>query len=226
MKDKFKGYTRKTDEEIKFIWDTGLITFDANVLLNLYRYSANTQKELLKIFLRFKNKIWLSHQASLEYHRNRYEVIAEQQKAYDNFNKSIEQIENELQGTTKPPFLSDSLHLELKGLFDKVKNEVKESSSSFSKMLKVDFVYEKLNKYFHDKVGAEFDEEFLKKICEAGEQRFENKVPPGFEDKEKEGRRKYGDLILWEQIKHKAKEENKRKKKYGSRVETQRIFFS
>ncbi len=50
----------------------------------------------------------------------------------------------------------------------------------------------------------------MREIFKEGEERFKNKVPPGFEDeKTKEGSRKFGDLILWKQIIQKAKEINK-----------------
>ncbi len=210
MKQLFKGYFRKSDSEIKDIWDNGIITFDANVLLNLYRYSKDTQKELLEIFEKFKDKIWLTHQAALEYNRNRYEVIAEQQKAYDDFNKSIEKIEGELRNTSRSPFLSKNLHENLEKVFNKVKTEIKESADSFESMLKEDQIYEKVNTLFDEKVGLEFSQVKLNEIYSLGKERFDKKIPPGFEDeKNKEDNREFGDLILWEQIKNKAKEDKK-----------------
>ena len=47
MKNKFKGYYKPTEAKIKTIWDRGFISIDANVLLNLYRYSDDTRNELL-----------------------------------------------------------------------------------------------------------------------------------------------------------------------------------
>lgn len=53
MRELFPGYYRKTDAEIKKIWEEGVIVFDANVLLNLYRYSDATRKTLLELIHKF-----------------------------------------------------------------------------------------------------------------------------------------------------------------------------
>ena len=72
MKELFSGYYRKTEDDIKKIWEHGIIMFDTNVLLNLYRYSESTQNTILELIKRFSNQIYLPHQAALEYNRNRY----------------------------------------------------------------------------------------------------------------------------------------------------------
>lgn len=85
MKELFPGYSRKTESEIKDIWESGIIVFDANVLLNLYRYSNETKDTILHLISKFSKQIFLPYQSALEYNRNRYEVIAEQEKAYKEF---------------------------------------------------------------------------------------------------------------------------------------------
>lgn len=76
MKELFPGYYRKTEADIKRIWENGIIMFDTNVLLNLYRYSESTQKTILELIKKFSSQIYLPHQAALEYNRNGYEVIS------------------------------------------------------------------------------------------------------------------------------------------------------
>ncbi len=200
MKDIFKGFYRKSDSEIKKIWDNCIITFDANVLLNLYRYSPNTQTELLKIIEKFSDKIWLTHQACLEYHRNRSEVISEQEKVYNTFRTDIEQIENNLSNLNKPPFLSKKLHSKLKKVFSDVKVEVDENKKSLSNMITKDKIYDKVNLLFTGKIGLQLSEQSTTQILKEGEQRYKSKIPPGYEDNKKEDISKYGDLLMWKQI--------------------------
>ena len=38
MKELFPGYFKETEGHLREIWDTSLFVFDANILLNLYRY--------------------------------------------------------------------------------------------------------------------------------------------------------------------------------------------
>ena len=207
MKELFPGYYRKTETDIKQIWEHGIIMFDTNVLLNLYRYSDSTQNTILELIKRFSNQIYLPHQAALEYNRNRYEVIAEQEKAYNEFLEKISHIQEDLQSTSKPPFLTTKVDKELNVIFEKVGDEVKESIQKYCDYLKTDPIYNSISELFSNRITKQFSEEELKEIFKEGEERFKNKVPPGFEDeKTKNGNRKYGDLILWKQIIQKAKE--------------------
>lgn len=207
MKNKFPGYSRKTEEEINEIWENGIICFDANVLLNLYRYSNETRETLLNLIGKFKDKIWLPHQSALEYNRNRYEVIADQEKAYKEFTEKISQIQKDLQSTSKPPFLSEEVHKSLNEVFEKVSSEVDESILKYSDFLKNDPIYDTISILFEKRITDCYDSKRLDEIYKEGEDRYSKKIPPGYEDaKNKEGNRKYGDLIIWKQIMDKAKE--------------------
>ncbi|MEO2051597.1 MAG: PIN domain-containing protein [Allomuricauda sp.] len=210
MKDIFPGYNKKGENEIKKIWDSGIICFDANVLLNLYRYSDSTRKALIDLIKKFSSQIWLPHQAALEYNRNRYEVIADQEKAYKEFISKIGQIENDLQSTSKPPFLSDKLHGSLKTVFKEVNSEVENSIKKYCDFLQKDTIYEELSKIFKDKISSEYSEDKLAEITKIGSERYQKKIPPGYEDeKTKQDDRKYGDLVLWNQILDKAKNDKR-----------------
>ncbi|MFL0062745.1 PIN domain-containing protein [Tenacibaculum maritimum] len=210
MKDTFPGYSRKTETEIKKIWQDGIIVFDTNVLLNLYRYSKATRETIIDLIKKFKDKIWLPHQAALEYNRNRYEVISDQEKAYKEFIAKVVQIQKDLQSTSKPPFLSETVHLELNSVFDKVNSEVEESITKYCDYLKEDPIYSELSTLFKNRIIKPFDEKTLASIFKEGEERFKKKIPPGYEDeKSKDGNRKYGDLVLWKQVLEKAKELSK-----------------
>ena len=210
MKEIFPGYNKKTESEIKKLWNTGIICFDANVLLNLYRYSNNTRQALLNLIKKFSNQICLPHQSALEYNRNRYEVIADQEKAYKEFMSKIGQIENDLQSNSKPPFLSNELHASLKNVFQEVHSEVESSIKKYCDFLQKDSIYEEIAKIFNNKITPELEEKKLKEIYTEGEDRYSKKIPPGFEDeKTKKGKHKFGDLVLWKQIISKAKESKK-----------------
>src|SRR5690554_4248158 len=210
MKDFFPGYSRKSEAEIKNIWQNGIIMFDTNVLLNLYRYSKETRETIINLISKFKDKIWLPHQAALEYNKNRYEVIADQEKTYKEFIDKIIQIQKDLQTTSKPPFLSEKVHDELNSVFEEVNKEVEESISKYCDYLKEDPIYNEIGTLFENRITEAFEKEDLDKIYKEGEERFKSKVPPGYEDeKNKSGERKYGDLVLWKQVIAKAKELNK-----------------
>lgn len=197
MKDLFPGYYRKTELQLKKIWETGIIFFDTNVLLNLYRYSNTTRETILDLISKFSSQIYLPYQAALEYNRNRFEVIAEQEKAYYEFQEKINQIQRDLQSTSKPPFLPDKIDKDLNTVFEKVNSEIQSSIKKYSGYINHDPIYDKLSDLFKDRITEKISKNELKEIYKEGEERYKIKIPPGYEDERtKEDDRKYGDLVL------------------------------
>ncbi|MFM7370860.1 MAG: PIN-like domain-containing protein, partial [Sphaerospermopsis kisseleviana] len=64
MRSVFVGYFRPKDDELSQMWSEGIFVVDANVLLNLYRYSSGTRKELEKALEAVKDRIFITHQAA------------------------------------------------------------------------------------------------------------------------------------------------------------------
>ncbi len=102
MRKLFPGYYRPTDEEFDELWRQALFAFDANMMLNLYRYSETTRDQFLRILgsAEIRDRIWLPHQAALEYQRNRFTVIDTQRAAYrqirDGLDKALEGLGNKV----------------------------------------------------------------------------------------------------------------------------------
>jgi len=207
MRNIFPGYYKKTDDEISKMWQDGIICFDANVLLNLYRYSDETRNELISLIEKFPEQICLPHQAALEYNRNRYEVIADQEKTYKEFISKLNQIEKDLKSTSKPPFLSRKNHNALQKVFSNVNNEVEQSIDKYCNYLKQDEIFDKISNVFKGKITDSFNNDDIEAIYKEGVERYEKKLPPGYEDeKTKKDNTKFGDLILWKQLIKIAKE--------------------
>ncbi len=82
MKELFRGFYKLKDYELIELWDNAFITFDTNVLLNLYRYSVETRNALFKLLNNLSTKIFLTYQVGLEFHQNRFDVIIEQERLY------------------------------------------------------------------------------------------------------------------------------------------------
>lgn len=193
------------------MWDNGLLTFDSNVLLNIYRYSSGTRKEILKLIDKLSAKIFLTHQSGLEFHRQRFDVIAEQEKAYRDFNESLGRIEEELNVRNRHPFLSDILHHKLNMLLNEVKSEIRTSELYYGDLFGTDEIYNEINRLFEKRLENPFSPEELGKILEEEKKKQDNKyLFPMMEEREEDHHnRQYGDLILWKQIIHKAKKSRK-----------------
>src|SRR5690554_1006254 len=78
MKDLFRGYNKKTEKELKVLWENAIFVFDTNVLLNLYRYSEDTRNSIINLVENFKDRVALPYHTAYEFNKNRYEVRSEE----------------------------------------------------------------------------------------------------------------------------------------------------
>lgn len=210
MKNEFLGYFPPSEATLKTMWKEGVFAFDANFLLNFYRYSKETRIEIFRMVTGIRDRIWVGHQAALEFLRSRLGVIAEQEKTYDDAKKDLKRIEEEFKAPRRHPFVSDGLLKQMSALFAKLDKELEERKSEFTKLGESDAIQEELVKILEGKVGSPYPEKRLNEIFQEGEKRYKEKTPPGFKDQSKEGeKRKYGDLILWFQLIDKAAADKK-----------------
>jgi hypothetical protein len=56
--DGFEGYRTPTDADYMRVLTAGLVIPDTNVLLNLYRYNADTRADLFAVFEKLGNRLW------------------------------------------------------------------------------------------------------------------------------------------------------------------------
>ena len=67
------------------------LVFDANVLLNLYRYSEGTRDRLLSVMRALGERAWLPHQAADEFLSLRLEVMHVRRQHYGTSRSGVEQ---------------------------------------------------------------------------------------------------------------------------------------
>lgn len=217
MKDLFPGHFKESDESLKEAWETSLFVFDANILLNLYRYSDTTRNEFIRILNKLKGRVWLPHRAAEEYLNNRLTVIDQQEKSYDDTIKLIESLQQDLDNTRQHPFVSKGVMRKVNSVFDDLCNELKKNKSAHTDRISSDEIKDSIAIIFGKNVGTPYDKGQIDQLISAGEERYKQKIPPGFKDGSKAGDsevfsekcRKYGDLILWTQVIDKAIESNK-----------------
>jgi hypothetical protein len=212
MRKSFPGYFINQSAHIEECWK-GLLVFDANVLLEFYRYPAEERVELLGILTQIADQIWLPHQAVLEYHRNRLRVINQQIDDGEAFIRDLGKLSNKLKDLqTKSrthPFVAASSTLQTyKSQLDELIAVISRNRQLYSQIREVDTVRDQIVNLLDGKVGPELASEVLNRICKEGEIRYGLRIPPGFGDDQKQGVSRYGDLIIWNQIIDKAKEDH------------------
>lgn len=210
MKNIFQGSVKKSIVEVEELWQNGLITFDTNVFLNLYRYSNETRNEIIKIMHLLSGRLFLTHQVTIELNKNRLNNITEQLKLLDDFSKNMIETKEKLTSKVSQPFVSTSLLDQFNTNSMSILKEIEATKEFYNSLLvKDDTILNELISIFEDKVDESYDEKRTLEIINEGKTRYDNNTPPEYKDKKKEDSSKYGDLIIWFQIIDKAKKDKK-----------------
>jgi len=221
MKDMFPSFYPLTKEQFSELWDSCLFVPDANVLLDLYRYSPDTRDELIDIFKKCSDRLWVPHQVASEYLTRRTEVILTQVSLYDKAKKIIQRLVDNAQEEINKyftfrlhPFLEKEDFLEkIKNALAEVDKKIDEKKQEHPDLFNNDYIWDTITELLKGKVGAPYSDDKLEEIYKKGKIRYSKDVPPGYEDSrgpnKKEGEDVFGDLVIWFQIIDKAKEEGK-----------------
>jgi len=210
MRSKFPGYFNLTTEQYNAIWDEALFVFDANILLNLYRYSEDTRDEVLKILTLIQDRVWIPHQAAKEFLNRRLTVISSHAKSYNEAIGQLDSLVKNFENNKQHPFISDGNLSKLKTVTGAIKDDLKANQASEVKKATEDPLLTRIEAIFENKVGDAFTPNDEKALREIGRTRFEQRIPPGYMDRDKAkddptGSKQYGDFFIWKQILSHAK---------------------
>lgn len=207
MKNTFKEYYRLTNSEIDQLWDSALFVFDTNVLLNFYRYSESTVEEFVKVLKKLKGRIWLPHQVGREFHKRRLDSIGNEAKTYSDASSSVRKLLEDFSNKKRNPFLSSSIFAEFSEIMERVQSELNTRKQEYDNRIKSnDDILDYVSEIFENVVGENYSHQKLNEIHKDGAKRYAEKIPPGYEDRDKTNN-SYGDLIIWFQIIDKAKKD-------------------
>jgi len=211
MKNNFFEYYSYTEKEFSKIWNKCIFIPDASVLLGFYRYTPETYKNLLNIFKQIKDRSWIPHQVAHEYHKNRLNVISEQEDVYKNIKKAIEAYRKKLSEFDKfnrhPYINTRDLTKKLIKVLEIFLGDLDKQEKEHPDLLNNDTIRNDVTNLFDGSVGTHYKADQLEKLYSEGEKRYKSETPPGYKDvKNKEGMEKYSDLVIWYQIIDKARE--------------------
>ncbi len=215
------------NNDIKELIESGyIVVLDTNVLLELYRYSPDYADFALECLERIKDNIRIPYTVFLEFKRHHVELYKKRQKSIDtSIEDSLTLVKNQMNKTLssctvlkKRNFPEiDILLDDIRGKYESIENAMNEYFDEHSVLSLIkdnwssdrpeEFVY---GLYRSEHVMTPFTQEQLYQVCDDGEKRYKNETPPGYKDaKNKDGIRKYSDLILWKETIHYAQTERK-----------------
>lgn len=207
------------------LWSNATFVFDTSALLELYNLSPSAQSELFsKVLTPIKGRLWIPHQVHFEFLKNRsktikkpikekYDPIKEHLKKMSSslsiFEEQLVQIRNKTKDKKSHPFFDkehneitvplEELKKSLNEFDSQIKDEIERRGKDIMQIEKADNIMASIHEHFV--VGPPYSYSDLYAIVKEGKFRYENKIPPGYEDEsEKIGFQVYGDLFSWKQI--------------------------
>lgn len=214
MKNKFIEYYSSTPDDFQKMWEDCIFVVDANVILNVYKYSPNTADQLIKTLTNFSDRLWVPNQAALEFQKNRLNIIHSQKEAFTQLKDNLIESRNQLISNFKkysrhPTLLVQDYTTKIENFYSEIIEDLDSKSLSHPDLMGSDNLLDKITFLFDGKVGDCYSSEKIQEIKKCGSQRFELKIPPGYEDIKKNTGEKFGDLIIWKQILDFSKEKQK-----------------
>lgn len=206
MRDEFSWYLDAIAPDFDNIWKEGVLTLDANVLLDLYRYNTATCDSLLSAIGSFGERVWVSRQAAGEFFSNRKRVIAASTRDFDEATKVLDEAAKMSADAVArlrklrlvPRHVVERLEADMDAALASTRAEADGARAAHPEYLRDDPILERLLNTFERRVGKGHEADRRTELLKEAAARFKEKRPPGYMDEaEKEGDRRYGDFLLW-----------------------------
>lgn len=219
MFDGFEGYRTASEDQQRDALRAAMVVVDTSVLLNLYRYTATTRDDLLKVLDRLGDRLWIPNQVMREFWRNRLSALGNHGSVAQQTRSSLD---NQRRGTAdvvgrwaSAIGLDDS---EMEGLQSQIAmlyislgeaiTRLQPADVGASGETHEDAVLARLEPLLNGRVGPALSEKDRARNITEGTRRVRDKIPPGYMDAEKsennpeEGAA--GDYLVWVESMHEA----------------------
>jgi uncharacterized protein YlxW (UPF0749 family) len=209
LRDHFGSYYAPSADAIESALRTGLVSLDTNVLLSLYRLQPQARDELVRVLRSLGDRLWVPHQVALEFHQNRLNVIAEQERFFDkakaDLKAAIDDYTKKFRAFANRISLADTtvqkLIDEVSAAHAAIRAEVASAEQANEIHLhnhNTDDILALLEALLTDRIGDPMSADELGEARKEAKRRIEAKIPPGFMDREKSD--PTGDYVLWKQL--------------------------
>ncbi|MCS3698094.1 PIN-like domain-containing protein [Salinibacter ruber] len=228
MREQFPWFLDPTEEELQRLWEEATFSFDANVLLNLYRVDRETTEDYFKIFRELGDRIFLPHEAAKQFFHNRRGVIRTEQNSFSEAKKRVQDwverrsgfdnLKSQLTGGDIGQIIGEEIENvfdereRYEGVVETVKDDlidrIEDLENRFTPTgttranAEEDEILGKLMEIFDGKTGDELDDD-IDELKKEAKQRYEKEKPPGYEDYDGEDELSRGeceDFLIWKQL--------------------------
>lgn len=214
--DGFEGYKTLTTEKLRTALRESMVVFDANVLLNLYRYSDVTLSSMVEVIAAIDDRFWLPRQVVEEFWRNRERALpgplAEVKESLADLDKqlgaSVEGLRRWVNRGSLAAEDAQGVEQGLKASFEAARTLVAgladPTQLDRSRDAEHDRVILLLAPVLEGRVGPPMSAASYAAACVEGNRRVSEREPPGYADVKKQGlatkEGAAGDYLVWEQL--------------------------
>jgi hypothetical protein len=217
----FVGYKIASSAELDAALHEAVVAIDANVLLDLYRFRAQTSRDLIKTLRSLGDRLVVPHQALREFWRRRQRAqdspSAATKAATDALDKSGRSMGDALATWARAVGVDDD---EVSGLIARVgdflgelKGELQDASQDASAAEGGDVILEQLEEILAGRITPPLPPEELAECVAEANRRIEAEEPPGYMDAGKEDgdlpEGGAGDYLIWYEATRYAKEQDR-----------------
>lgn len=211
----FEAYRSHSDDELRQALKTSMVVFDTNVLLNLYRYNAETRASIVDVMTALGDRLWVPHQVLEEFWRNRERALADPlgqvQQTVDELEKlrasAVEQLRMWVNRAALSKADADQAESAINSAFSGAEalmdDLIDETAVQRARSTQHDQVLSLLEPVLKGRVGPPMPPAVYVAACKEGARRAEAGEPPGFADIKKATRGAEGaagDYLVWEQV--------------------------
>jgi len=209
VREQFAAYYPPDPERRREFVTAGLVALDTNVLLDLYRMNTDAREDVLGLLRQVGDRLWVPHQAALEFHRNRFAVIYDQEQVLKKLQKEVADTGDKIMGIVRnvrdhPIIDRKALEGVIRESFGEIRSYLEglgqEPILSIQTAMDADPVLDAVTTLLADKVGPTYTPDEMTKVEAEGMQRVKDQRPPGYADAKKEGSQAFGDYVLWRQL--------------------------
>lgn len=214
MRRRYGWYLPLSPGELEAVWSSGIVSVDANVLLDLYRHHDEARGRILSALRSFKGRLWLTNQAAEEFIRNRTAAITNVAAEYEaarstikEFEKALLKARDALRGhRLVSESIPEALDRDASAAIRVASAAVDAARSSHPDFLKDDPILTEVFDLFDGAVGDPPSVEERQRLADEAKRRRDEKIPPGYEDAKKEAARADGDFLVWHELLSHAKQ--------------------
>lgn len=223
MKTGFEYYYRPTKGEVDAILQNGILFFDTNVLLDVFRVEKKSVQTLLKVFEHLKARVKLPYHVVEEYHKDYLSVLVQQKVYLQNAvltlkdkEKGMVSFANGKEYSKLSKYAKTIMRQALEKASRSVELSYKTTIKHLENEIQNDTLINKLSDIFTASVLPSLTQNELETIYSDGVSRYIGEVPPGYKDSDKDKRgvlknpkgttikedsqNIFGDLVIWNEI--------------------------